>query len=331
MGENGPPMLGMASSQAEVNVHMIRWVRNPQLEMGGPTAHSLGPETLVELTVEGRNFTALADSGSQVNTITPALVQQYGFPILPLEDLVDYPVNLIGLGGMHTSPLRFVILHVQVRGITGYDEDVVFLVVPDESNFRRRVPLVVGTCTISRLINVICKSKIDSLAMLWSTIRVAQLLSCWFGMAVPTPEGGETPDEGASGGSLEVSIDELVMVQESVCLGLFQTKIIEGWVKPLLRSTSYVMITPLKAEGQHWETKLLPLRLHVLHAYTRLKNGSGKVSLVVRNVSDSQIFLKKGVLVARVVSAMLVPPTELSPEMEPHWVRNLDQNPCRWL
>ena len=81
------------------------------------------------------------------------------------------------------------------------------------------------------------------------------------------------------------------MVRESVRLGPFQTKIIEGWVKPLLRSNSYMMITLLKVEGQPWETKPLPLGLHVLHAYTCLKNGSGRVSLVVRNVSDSHIFL----------------------------------------
>ena len=160
------------SSQPEVNIHMIRQVQNPRLEAGGPTAHWLGPEMLVELTIEGRDFTALVDSGSQVNTIMPALVQQYGFPVLPLEDLMDYQVNLVGLGGMCTSPLRFVILHMQVPGVTRYDEDVVFLVVSDESNFRQRVPLVVGTCTISRLINIIRESKIDSLAMPWSTTRV---------------------------------------------------------------------------------------------------------------------------------------------------------------
>ena len=62
--------------------------------------------------------------------------------------------------------------------------------------------------------------------------------------------------------------------------------------------------------------KPLPLGLHVLHAYTHLKNGSGRVSLVVRNVSDSHIFIKKGVPVVWVVSASLVPPTELSPEMK---------------
>ena len=114
---------------------MIGWIQNPWLEAGGPTSHWIGPETLVELTVEGRNFNALADSGSQVNTIMPALVQQCGLPVLPLEDLVDYPVNLVGLGGMHTSPLGFVILHMQGQGITGYDEDAVFLVVPNESDF----------------------------------------------------------------------------------------------------------------------------------------------------------------------------------------------------
>ena len=97
MGESSPPALGSASSQPEVNVHVIRRIQNPQLEVGGPTSHWIRPEMLVELTVEGRNFNALADSGSQVNTITPALVQQYGFLVLPLEDLVDYPLNLVGL------------------------------------------------------------------------------------------------------------------------------------------------------------------------------------------------------------------------------------------
>ena len=137
-------------------------------------------------------------------------------------------------------------------------------------------------------------------------------------MVVPTTVGAETWVwvEGASGGPPERSIDELVMVWESINLGPFQMEIIEGRVKPLLGDTSYVMITLLRVEGQPWETKLLPPGLHVLHAYTSLKNGSGKVSLVIRNMSDSHIFLKKGVPVARVVSASLVPPAELSPEME---------------
>ena len=40
----------------------------------GPTAHWVGPETLVGLQVEGMEVNALADSGSQVNTMMPGYV-----------------------------------------------------------------------------------------------------------------------------------------------------------------------------------------------------------------------------------------------------------------
>ena len=100
----------------------------------GPTTHWVGPETLVSLKVEGHKINALADSGSQVNMVMPGYVHQHEFPVLPLEDLVHHPLNLIGLDSMRTRPLGFMIL-----------QDIVFLVVPDKSEFSRCVPLVMGT------------------------------------------------------------------------------------------------------------------------------------------------------------------------------------------
>ena len=244
---------------------------------GGPIAHWIGPETLVDLMIVGRNVNTLVGSGSQVNTIMPAFVWQYGFPVLPLEDQVNHPLKLVGLGGKCTSPLRFIILHVQVNEITGYDEDVVFLVVPDKSKFGHRVPLVIGTCRIGRIINVIRESEIDQLSMPWATARMVQLLSCQKSMTFFTLGSvGEAQSEGASRGPQEVNIDELVTVRESIHLGPFQTEIMEGWVKLLFGDTAHVMITPLKVgEGQLQEARPLPLGLHILHVYTCPKNGSG--------------------------------------------------------
>ena len=147
---------------------------------------------------------------------------------------------------------------------------------------------------------------------------MVQLLSCQKSTAVLTlGSAGEAKSEGASRGPQEVDMDELVTVRESFHLGPFQTEIIEGRVESLFGDTAHMMITLLKVgEGQLREARPLPPVLHVLHAYTCLKNASGKVSLMVRNMSDSYIFLKKGVPVVRVMSASLVPPTELSPEME---------------
>ena len=107
VGGNSQPAPRSANTRPEVNVRMIRQIRDQLLEVGGPASHWIRPETLVDLTIEGRNVNALADSGSQVNMITPVLVQQYGFPVLPLEDLVDYLLNLVGLGRKCTSPLSF--------------------------------------------------------------------------------------------------------------------------------------------------------------------------------------------------------------------------------
>ena len=186
-------------------------------------------------------------------------MQQYGFPVLLLEDLVNHPLNLVGLGRKCTSLLRFIILHMQVWEIAGYDEDVVLLVVPDESEFGQGVPLVIGTCMIGQIINVIWESEIDHLSMPWATVRMAQLLSCRKSTAVLTPGSAETQSEGASGGPQEVDLDELVMVRESVCLGLFQTEIIEGRVKPLLGDMAHIMVTLLKVgEGQLKDSRPLP-------------------------------------------------------------------------
>ena len=42
------------------------------------------------------------------------------------------------------------IVRLQVKEVTGYDEDIIFLVVPDESTFGKRVPIVIGTCTLAQ-------------------------------------------------------------------------------------------------------------------------------------------------------------------------------------
>ena len=78
---------------------------------------------------------------------------------------------------------------------------VVFLMVPDESKFGHRVLLVIGTCTIGWIINIIQESEIDHLFMPLATARMVQLLSCQKSMAVLTLGSvGESQSEGASRG-----------------------------------------------------------------------------------------------------------------------------------
>ena len=65
----------------------------------GPTTRWVGPEMLVDVMLEGCEVLALANSGSQVNMMTPEFVQEWGYLVLPLDGLVNYPLYLVGLGG----------------------------------------------------------------------------------------------------------------------------------------------------------------------------------------------------------------------------------------
>ena len=93
------------------------------------------------LEVEGWGINALADSGNHVKMVMPSFVCQHKFPVLLLGDLVDHPLNLIGLGGTRMWPMGFIILRVQVCKIAGYEKDVIFLVIPDEFNSPGRCPI----------------------------------------------------------------------------------------------------------------------------------------------------------------------------------------------
>ena len=117
--------------------------------------------------------------------------------------------------------------------------------------------------------------------------------------------GGGPMDETAAApeSPLGMDVDEPILMKENIRLGPFQTQIIECRVKPLIGESGHVMVLPLKAgESQLGGARPLPPGMQVLHAYTRLKMNSSKVSMVIRNMSELPIFLKEGVQVAWVVS-----------------------------
>ena len=93
-----------------------------------------------------------------------------------ITNLLGAKVTCMGLGNAYMRPLGYVIIWVQVDRVQGYDEDQIALVIPDLSNFAAWIPVILGTPTISWVINVIEEAEIDALAMLWANARVAHLL-----------------------------------------------------------------------------------------------------------------------------------------------------------
>ena len=53
-----------------------------------------------------------------------------------------------------------------MNGVQGYNEDQIALVVLDELKFEEWIPIILGTPTISHIVNVMKEKEIDALAML---------------------------------------------------------------------------------------------------------------------------------------------------------------------
>ena len=99
------------------------------------------------------------------------------------------------------------------------------------------------------------------------------------------------------------SIDEIIEMKNNVHVGPFQTEILKGRVAQTPAKDTHVMVVPIQCAVMVWgKARSLPPRLQVLHAYTMLTAGSKQVLIVVQNMTDSAIFLKRGARVAHHVS-----------------------------
>ena len=119
----------------------------------------------------------------------PKYISDHSLQMGLITNLLGAKVACMGLGNAYMRPLGYVIIWVQADGVQGYNEDQIALVIPDFSNFAAQIPVILGTHTISRVINVMKEAEIDALVMPWANARVAHLLSVCRMMAVKVGDG----------------------------------------------------------------------------------------------------------------------------------------------
>ena len=87
----------------------------------------------------------------------------------------------------------------------------------------------------------------------------------------------------------------VVEMRGSTNVDPFQTEILEGKISQAPAHDMHVMVTPIACKKlKQGRAHQLPPGLQVLHVYTTLTAGNKQVSIVVWNMTDKAIFLKKG-------------------------------------
>ena len=265
-----------------------------------PFCHFIGPKNWGEVLIDDKLTTCLLDNRSQLNFVTPAHAHERGMDILSLDTLAQEigrqlpPIAVMG-GGM-IKPEGFVIMNVRVPCVRGYNEDQIAIVLEDPE--MKDCPVVLGTPTLFRVMEVIKESKISELAMPWANSRLS-----WLMRGVHAKMSRLQVKDVANKPIAPLSVDEVVRVTSKCMVPPFGHKVIHGRVGLVLQGYKMNVMT----HGLEKRSPLLPLGLEVQSAYATLATGSSRVPVVLRNNTKDWLEIKKGTPIARMVAANLVP------------------------
>ena len=305
-GEGQAKTLSAQSAGASRGVERVPYLN--------PDAFSrfIGPKNWGQALINDELTTYLLDNGAQLSFITPAYAVERGMDIMSLVRLaqeIGGQLPLIkGMGGSLVEPIGFVLMNVKVPCVWGYDEDQVALVMDNPE--MSECPVILGTSTLYRVMKVIKKSEISKLAVPWSSSRIS-----WLMRDVMARLGQVVINDVANKPIAPLDVDEVVRVASKYTVPPFGHKVIHGKVNLLLHGCRLNVMT----HGLEKMSPSLPLGIDVQTAYATLDNGSHRVPVVLRNNTQEWLEIKKGVPIARMVTANAIPKvTYVLPAEKPH-------------
>ena len=189
-----------------------------------------------------------------------------------ITNLLGAKVTCVGLGNAYMRPLGYVIIWVQVDEVQGYDKNQIALVILNLSNFVAQVPVILGTPTISCIINVMKEMEIDPLAMPWVNAMMAHLLLVCRMTAIKIGDGIE--EESSSDDYDQVMFTQNVKTIEAFYSHVVPVKAGKAYIRGCINVMTQVLQT---------EDGTLPQGLTVQNMYAELRKGSKKADMVIRN------------------------------------------------
>ena len=273
--------------------------------------------------IDGVKTTCLIDNGARVNLVTPELMKNRGLEVGSIQDLNDHKgyIPLSGLGEKITEPFGYVILQVQIPYVPSYDKDQVALVVSEDSNFLKRCQVILGTLTINRAVRAMKESEMESAPEAWRSALysyefanyMVQLNPEDYGMTLPT-NMGENPTD----------LDELVLLKNKATIPAFESIILHCRTRKMMMMgyKLHIMTQATYLE----DLPNLPNGVYVVKTYTKLRDGSHNVSVVLHNLTGKPVHLAAGRPVARVVATNAIPDATPSPE----FLKKLDELELNW-
>ena len=277
----------------------------------------LGLENVGRTLIDGELVPALIDNGARVNTVTPAFVKKCGLVVGSIADLNKHQGRIpIGCsGGYFTEPIGYVMFWVQFPGIPSYDESQVALVIRDGSEFSRRVPVIIGTPTIDRVIRALKESELDTIPKEWQRARRGHEFAN--GSFVRSMNPTEPMPTNTNQNPLD--LNEKVFLKNKCTIPGFESAVVRARIHRTMMM-GYCLNVITQAPYVEDRANLL-VGVYVIPTYSELRDGSWSVAMVLRNLTGKPVHLSAVRVIARVLAANVIPEGKPTPDL----IKKLDE------
>ena len=193
--------------------------------------------------------------------------------ILPLE----------GAAGIKVPYLGYVEARLEIPGVDAFNEDCLFLVMPDHE-YSHRVPVTIGTLHIDMIIEQATKDELDQLGTAWRRGKVNRQIQ-----ARQIQLENSTQLDKITG---KVRLTKKIKLKPNQSL-----QVRARCLNPLNTKRVNVIIEPTDDEEGSY----------TIPAYTYLKSNSRSVHVGLHNMSCHTVSLSKGTLIAELSPANAIP------------------------
>ena len=134
-------------------------------------AQIISTETVANVIIDDAEACALLNSGATTGLKTLAYAKARNFNIRPMMELSYCLINLRLATRFKTTLSGYVGYNLQIPGISSYDSDRVALVAEDNTEFRKDVPLTIGTKTEDTILEALKEGEIEMLDSVWKRVK----------------------------------------------------------------------------------------------------------------------------------------------------------------
>ena len=204
-------------------------------------------------------------------------------------------------GGYYTEPLGYILVRVQLPGITSYDEKQVALVIRDGSEFSWQVPFIVGTPIIDHVIQALKETEMETAPEEWQRAWVAHEYANGFFARSMNP----TEPMPMNTNQDPLSLDEKVLLKTKCTIPRFESIIVRGWTHWTTMMGYRLNVMTQAPYLEDWANLLVGV--YVIPMYSELWDGSRSVAVVLHNLTGKPVHLQPGRVIARVLATNIIP------------------------